>query len=148
MMAAARTLSVALLFSVFTAAPGSAQIYKHYSPGSVWTVTTVRIKAGMDQAYQAYLAGAFKKEHEALKKAGYLKSYKILKSDDFDASGWNMVILREYASLASLEANAAKTDSISLAVAGNDQTQMQGYDDRSKIREVLTIKTMRELILR
>jgi hypothetical protein len=99
-------------------------------------------------SHQAYLAGAFKKEHEALKNAGYLKSYKILKSDDFDSNGWNMVILREYANLASLEANAAKMDSISLMVAGNDQTQMLGYDDRSKIREVLSIKTMRELILR
>jgi hypothetical protein len=148
MKTAARSLSVALLLSLFAAIPASAQIYKYYTPGSVWTVTTIRIAAGMDQAYQAYLDGPFKKETDALVKAGYMKSYKILKSDDFDSSSWNLIILREYASMASIEATAAKSDSLSATIAGNDQTQMQGYTDRSKIRELLGTKTMRELILK
>jgi hypothetical protein len=148
MKAALRSLSVALLLSLFAAIPASAQIYKYYTPGSVWNVTTVRVKAGMDQAYQAYLDGPFKKSNDALVKAGLMKSYKVLKADDFDSNGFNVVILSEYSSMASLEANAAKSDSVTAAVFGNDQSQMQGFEDRSKVREVLVIKTMRELVLK
>ena len=125
----------------------TAQVYKYYSPSSVWTVTTIRIKPGMDQAYLAYLDGQFKKESDAQVKAGYMKSYKILRTLDDDSS-WNLLILREYKSLASIEADAEKSDALAQQTSGNDDTQMKGYEDRSKIREVLATKTARELMLK
>jgi hypothetical protein len=49
-----------------------------------------------------------------------------------------MLILREYDSLASMEANDEKADALSRQVLGEDDTKrMQGYDNRSKIRQVL-----------
>ena len=105
MSRAARIFSATLFLSLFAAIPAQGQVHKYYTPGTIWTVTLIRIKPGMDQAYQAYLDAAFKKEEDALVKAGYMKSYKILKSADSDASSWNMIILREYTSLASMEAN-------------------------------------------
>jgi hypothetical protein len=77
-----------------------------------------------------------------------MKSYKILKTLDDDAGSWNMIILREYASLTDLEKNEEKADAKSREIAGNDQQQMKGYEDRSRIREVLSIKTVRELRLK
>ena len=59
-----------------------------------------------------------------------------------------MLILREYASLASMEANEEKSDTLSQQTEGTDQAQMQGYQDRSKYREVVATKVMRELILK
>ena len=60
-----------------------------------------------------------------------------------------MLILREYDSLASMEANQEKADALSRQVLGDDDTkQMQGYEDRSKVRQVLGTKTMRELTLK
>ena len=137
-------LSAAMLLLVVSV---SAQVYRYYSPGTIWTVTTIRIKSGMDQAYLAYLDGQFKKESDGMVKAGYMKSYKILRTLD-DDSAWNMIILREYKDLASMEANAEKADVLARELTGDDQTQMQGYEDRSKIREVLGTKTARELILK
>jgi hypothetical protein len=61
-----------------------------------------------------------------------MKSYKILRSQD-DDSGWNMLILREYDSFASLEKNEEKADELlRQATVIDDQEGMQGYTDRSK----------------
>ena len=143
-----RKLALAIFAgALMLAITATAQVYKYYSPGSVWTVTTIRIKPGMDQAYLAYLDSEFKKESDAQVKAGYMKSYKILRTLDDDSS-WNLLILREYKSLASIEADAEKSDALALQTSGNDDMQMKGYEDRSKIREVLATKTARELMLK
>jgi hypothetical protein len=138
-----------VLATLLLAIPAIAQIYRYYSPGTIWTVTTIRIQAGMDSAYLQYLDGQFKKESDAEVNAGYMKSYKILRTLDDDASTWNMLILREYKSLAEMEADEEKSDKLSRDVLHeDDQKQMQGYEERSKVREVLATRTARELILK
>jgi hypothetical protein len=145
-----RLLAKALLVGGVTAAVTvtvAAQVHKYYSPGTVWTVTMIKIAPGMDQMYLQYLAGQFRKAEDAQVKAGFEKSYKILRTMD-DGGAWNMLILREYASLASLEANEEKADALAQQTDGTDQAQMQGYQDRSKYREVVGTKYARELILK
>ena len=123
------------------------QVHKYYTPGTVWGVTMIRIHPGMDQAYLEYLDTQLKKESDISIKNGFMKSYKILRSQDDDA-GWNMLILREYDSFASLEKNEEKADEALRQATGiDDQKGMQGYTDRSKIRDVMGTKFMRELIL-
>src|SRR5438132_825913 len=78
------------------------QVHKYYMPGSVWGVTTIRIHPGMDQAYLEYLDTQLKKDSDISIKNGFMKSYKILRSQGDDGD-WNMLILREYESFASLE---------------------------------------------
>jgi len=46
--------------------------------GTVWTLSFIRVKAGMGPAYDKYLAGEWKKEQEALKAAGIILSYKVI----------------------------------------------------------------------
>lgn len=124
------------------------QVHKYYTPGSVWAVTTIRIHSGMDQAYLEYLDTELKKESDISIKNGFMKSYKILRAQD-DDSGWNMLILREYESFAALEKNEEKADEVLRQATGiDDQKGMQGYTDRSKIRDVMGTKFMRELILK
>jgi hypothetical protein len=124
------------------------QVHKYYTPGSVWGVTTIKIHSGMDQAYLEYLDTQLKRESEISIKNGFMKSYKILRAQD-DDSGWNMLIMREYDSFASLEKNEEKADEALRQATGiDDQKGMQGYTDRSKIREVMGTKFMRELILK
>jgi hypothetical protein len=105
----------------------------------------IRIHPGMDQAYLEYLDTQLKKESDISIENGFMKSYKILRSQDDDSS-WNILILREYDSFASLEKNAEKADEVLRQATGiDDQKGMQGYMDRSKIREVVGTKFMREL---
>ena len=129
------------------ALPVIGQAHKFFSPGTVWTVTMIKMASGMDQSYLEYLDGQFKKAEEAQIKAGFQKSYKILRTLD-DGGAWNLLILREYTSLANIETNAEKADALSQQTSGNDQAQMQGYQDRSKYREVIGTKYARELVLK
>ena len=129
------------------AVPVMGQVHKYFSPGTIWTVTMIQMAPGMDQMYLQYLDTSFKKSEDAQVKAGFQKSYKILRTLD-DSGTWNLLILREYASLAALEANVEKADALYQQSEGTDQTQMQGYEDRSKYRAVVGTKYARELILK
>ena len=145
-----RPLQKTLLTGLLAAAvvvPVVGQVHKYFTPGSVWSVTMIRIAPGMDQMYLQYLDGQFKKTEDAQVKAGLEKSYKILRTMD-DGGEWNMLILREFQSLAALEANEEKADAVSQQALGTDQVQMQGYQDRSKYREVMGTKFAREVVLK
>jgi len=145
-----KTARTGVLIGVLTAigvVPVIGQVHKYFSPGTVWTVTMIKMSSGMDQSYLQYLDGPFKKAEDAQIKAGFEKSYKILRTMD-DGGGWNLLILREYTNLASVESNTEKSDALSQQMDGTDQAQMQGYQDRSKYREVMGTKYARELILK
>ena len=129
------------------AVPVMGQVHKYFSPGTVWTVTMIQMTSGMDQMYLQYLDSSFKKSEDAQVKAGFQKSYKILRTLD-DSGEWNLLILREYASLAAVEANVEKADALLQQSDGTDQAQMQGYQDRSKYRAVVGTRWARELILK
>jgi hypothetical protein len=129
------------------AVPVVGQVHKYFTPGTVWTVTMIRVAPGMDQMYMQYLSGQFKKGEDAQVKAGLQKSYKILRTLD-DGGAWNLLILREYASLAAIEANEEKADALAQQTEGTDQVQMKGYEDRSKYREVVGTKFTREIVLK
>lgn len=138
--------SVVVLLALAAAVYG--QVHKYYTPGSVWGVTMVRIHPGMDQAYLEYLDTQHKRESEIAIKNGFMKSYKILRAQD-DDTGWNLLILREYESFAAMERDEAKADEVLRQATGiDDQKGMQGYIDRSKIRDVVGTKFMRELKLK
>ncbi len=140
------SLLVAVLCLLVVSAYG--QVHKYFTPGSVWSVTTIRIHPGKDQAYLQYLDTELKKESEISISKGYMKSYKILRGQDDDSS-WNLLILREYESYASLEKNVEKADEAVRQGTGlDDQQSMQGYDNRSKVRDVMGTKFMREVVLK
>jgi hypothetical protein len=145
-----RKLFKALLVTAVVAGaatPVVAQVHKYFTPGTVWTVTMIRTTAGMDQMYLQYLDTQFKKGEDAQVKAGFEKSYKILRTMD-DGGAWNLLILREYPNLAAVEANEEKSDALAQQVQGGDDVQMQGYQDRSKYREVVGTRYARELTLK
>jgi hypothetical protein len=145
-----RTLKTLLLLGTLAATaatPAMAQVHKYYSPGTVWTVTMIRIAPGMDQMYMQYLDGQFKKSEDAQVKAGFEKSYRILRTLD-DGGEWNLLILREFESLAAMEASVEKADALAQQTEGGDEVQMQGYQERLKYREVVGTKHAREVILK
>jgi hypothetical protein len=135
------TATVLLCISVF------AQVNRPYRNGSVWSVSFIRVKPGMDQAYMNYLASQWKANQEALKKEGLILSYKVLATEAHGTGDWNMLLMTEYKDLATREANEPKEDAVAQRVVGDDQKQMQGYKERAEIREVLGTRVAREVVL-
>ena len=124
-----------------------AQVSRPYRNGSVWSVSYIQMKPGMETAYLTYIATDWKRNQEAMKKDGLILSYKVLTTETHGKNDWNIMLMTEYKDLATREANEAKADNLVQTVVGNDEKQMQGYRDRLAIREVLEVRTAREIIL-
>ena len=124
-----------------------AQVNRPFRNGTVWSIGFIRMKPGMETAYLNYVAGDWKREQEALKKDGQILSYRVITTEAHGSGDWNIMLMTEYKDLATLEANEAKADNLAQTVIGNDEKQMQGYRDRLQIREVLDIRTAREIVL-
>jgi hypothetical protein len=124
-----------------------AQVNRPYHNGSVWSISFIRIKPGMDTAYLNYVAGSWKAEQEAQKKDGNILSYKVMSVEGHTPGEFNLMLMTEYKNLATMEANEDKSEAVAQRVVGNDEKQMQGYKDRLEIREVMGIRLAREVIL-
>lgn len=124
-----------------------AQVNRPYQNGSVWTIAFIRVKPGMDSAYLNYLAGPWKANQEAAKKEGLILSYKVLSVEGHTPGEFNLMLMTEYKNLATMEANEDKADALAQKMVGNDEKQMQGYKERSEIRDVMGDRLAREIIL-
>ena len=124
-----------------------AQVTRPYRNGSVWGIAFVRVKPGMDEAYMEYVAGQWKAMQEAQKQAGLILSYKVLTTEGHSSTDWNMMLMTEYKDLASMEANEDKSEEVTMKVSGDEKKQMQGYRERSEIREAMGYRLARELVL-
>ena len=124
-----------------------AQVNRPFRNGSVWSVSFIRMKPGMENAYLKYVASEWKREQEALKKDGQILSYKVITTEAHGSNDWNIMLMSEYKDLATMEANETKADNLAQTVVGNDETQMQGYRNRLQIREVLDVRLAREIVL-
>jgi hypothetical protein len=124
-----------------------AQVNRPYRNGSVWNIAFIRMKPGMETAYLNYLAGPWKANQEAAKKEGIIVSYKVMGVEGHTPGEWNLMLMTEYKDLATMEANEDKADALGQKMIGNDEKQMQGYKDRSEIREVMGDRLAREIIL-
>jgi hypothetical protein len=124
-----------------------AQVNRPYRNGTVWNIAFIRMKPGMETAYMNYLAGAWKTEQEAQKKEGLILSYKVISVEGHTPGEFNLMLMTEFKDLASMEAGEDKADALAQKVIGNDEKQMQGYRERSEIREVMGNRLGREIVL-
>jgi hypothetical protein len=141
---AVATFAVILLIAAVSV---FAQINRPYHNGTVWNISFIRIKPGMDSAYMNYLASSWKAEQEAQKKEGNIVSYKVMSVEGHTTGEFNLMLMTEYKSLAAMEASEDKADAVTQKVVGNDETQMKGYNDRLAIREIIGDRLAREVIL-
>ena len=138
------SLAIALLIAGVSV---YAQVKRPYHNGTVWNISFIRIKPGMDSAYMNYLASSWKAEQEAQKKDGNIVSYKVMSVEGHTTGEFNLMLMSEYKSLAAMEASEDKADAVTQKVVGNDETQMKGYNDRLAIREIIGDRLAREVVL-
>ena len=124
-----------------------AQVNRPYRNGTVWDISFIRMKPGMETAYMNYLAGAWKTEQEAMKKEGLIVSYKVISVEGHTPGEFNLMLMTEYKDLTTLEAGQDKADTLAQKVSGDDDKQRQGYRDRLEIREVMGSRLGREIVL-
>jgi hypothetical protein len=120
---------------------------KPYHDGSVWEMQCIHVKAGMEDRYARYLAGDWKKEQDAMKKAGFVLSYKVIGTEAHNPTDCNVILMTEYKDLTTMEANADKAEQLGQDLFGGMQKVEAGYVDRSSYRDIIGTRLAREIIL-
>ncbi|HVG19796.1 MAG TPA: hypothetical protein VNI02_12155 [Blastocatellia bacterium] len=121
---------------------------RNFKSGSVWIVLFVRTLPGKDTVYFNYLADAWKRQQEVLKQEGVVLSYKILQTNQIHKDDFNVLVMTEYKSRASIDENQGKLDSVVRQVVGKDEVAMAAYRERETVRRVFGGKICREIIFR
>ena len=142
-------LCVALVISLLCPLMALAQqaAAKPYHEGPVWDIAFIRAKPGMEDRYLRYLAEDWKREQEAMKKAGYILDYKVIVTEPHGPQDFNVMLMTEFKDLASLEANSEKAEALGQQLFGGQPKIESGYQDRASYREVLGDRLAREIVL-
>ena len=119
-----------------------------YTEGSVFEMTFIRILQGGYDAYMKFVQGEWKKVNEAAKQEGLILSYRVGAAPAANKEDWDLVLIIEYKNMAALDGMDEKFRGVSEKVAGSSKEQEKRAEERSKIREVLGTKLVRELILK
>lgn len=134
--------------SASTTTTSSGSTTAPYTEGTVWQITTVHTKPGMDDEYLKGLAKGLKAILDEEKKQGLIVSYKILLGEASTPGDFNIVNMVEYKNMAALDNLREKTDPIGAKIIGGEQQQREGALKRADLREIIGNKTMREITLK
>lgn len=73
------------------------------------------------------LAGEWKKEQDAMQKAGYVLSYKAIRTEAHNPTDCNIILRTEYTDLTTMEANADKVEQLGQQLLGGTSGIEAGY---------------------
>lgn len=138
--------ALAFVCILIFAVPSLAQS-KPYQEGPVWQIQFIHAKAGMEDRYLRYLAGDWKKEQEAMKKAGYVLDYKVIVTEAHNPMDPNVILMSQFKDLATMEANADKAEALAHQLFGGSEKVEAGYQDRASYRDIIGERLGREIIL-
>ena len=137
-------LAISLLCPLLALAQQAA---KPYHDGPVWELAFIKAKAGMEDRYMRYLADEWKREQDALKKAGYILDYKVIITEAHGAQDFNVILMTEFKDFTTMEANSEKMEALGQQLAGGQSKVESGYQDRASYREVMGDRLAREIVL-
>jgi hypothetical protein len=121
---------------------------KPYKEGSVWSVTLIRVKPGMLNAYLRDLGPARKKLMEEAKKQGLLVSEKMFIGSAANKDDWDLMIMDEYKNWAAFDGLSDKFDALALKLLGPEDKQVQVMIKRTETREIVGDKVLQEITLK
>ena len=118
-----------------------------YTPGYVTQITYVRVKDGRFDDYMRHIGGLYRKQMDALKKAGLVIDYKVLAPTPRTPTDANLILTVVYPNMGVFD-KAKEFDDIGSQVAGTFSEQNKGFADRGAIRDVLGSELVREMLLK
>jgi hypothetical protein len=121
---------------------------RDYNDGPVVNAAYIRTAAGHFDDYMRYLATTYKREQEALKKAGLILSYRVLVTQPLNPSDPDIILVTEFKNWAALDHLGGKVDAIDAQLEGSVDASNKGTADRDKIRTILGARTSQEAVLK
>jgi hypothetical protein len=119
-----------------------------WEKGTVWDYGEIKTIDGHFDDYMKWLAGPWKEQQEALKKAGMIKSYKVLLVADPRKDEPDIILATEYANMAAFDISTKQEYAMGEKIWGSLSKASQEQAARGAIRTVLGDKVVREAILK
>jgi len=119
-----------------------------YKNGSVWEMTFIRIKPGMELDYLNNLRANWRRLLDEEKKQGLVTSYKVIESDAANPDDWNTLLLVEYPSMAIMDSLDEKVNTMATKMFGTPTQQRAQATQRGDMRVIMGTKLGREVVLR
>jgi hypothetical protein len=144
-----RALSVAFAAIALIAAPAFGQSEgPSYDKGSVWEYAQVKTVDGHFDDYLKWLSGPWQEQQEALKKAGFIKSYKVLLVDSPREDEADILLVTEYANMAAFDRSTKDEYAMGEKIWGSLSKASQEQAARGSIRTLKGVTTTREAVLK
>jgi len=119
-----------------------------WEKGTVWDYGEIKTVDGHFDDYMKWLAGPWKEQQEALKKAGLIKSYKVLLVAHPRKDEPDIILATEYANMAAFDISTKQEYAMGEKIWGSLSKASQEQAARGAIRTVLGDKVVREAILK
>jgi len=119
-----------------------------YVPGSIWTITMVRVKPGMDSTYLTDLAENWRRVMDEARKQQLILSYKVLDGSAGNRDEWNLLLLVESRNWAAFDGADDKFSAIAEQMIGPEKKQLETMIKRSDVREIVGTRNLQEFVFK
>ena len=119
-----------------------------WEKGTVWDYGEIKTVDGHFDDYMKWLAGPWKEQQEVMKKAGMIKSYKVLLVADPRKDEPDIILATEYANMAAFDISTKQEYAMGEKIWGSLSKASQEQAARGAIRTVMGDKVVREAILK
>lgn len=145
------TLAAAALLMFSLHALADLDPWADYEPSQeVWSVTTIKVKSNMGDAYLEGIANTWVSGNEVAKSLGQMEDYWIFRSDLPESGDFNLMLVVKFASTADLAPNKAEYEKFMKAFtkARTDETTEYAQKNYPAMREITGQYQMREIRLK
>ena len=144
-------LIIATLFTAAGAAFADLEPYKDYDTSdAVWSVTTVKVDANMDDAYLEGIKNTWAAGNKVAMELGQIESWSIFRSDLPQSGDFNLLLIVKFANTSDLAPNKERYDAFIKAwgKANSDASTEYAQKNYPAMRELTGDYLMREITLK
>ena len=121
---------------------------RHYTDGPVTEVDSIHVEYGHFEEYIDWLNSTWKPTMEAMKKAGLIIDYKVLRLTPKSPDQPNIYLWITFKNGAAALDKGVELEEVAKKVIGNTESQNKARVARNEYRKFLGIEFVRELMLK
>ena len=125
-----------------------AQDVRHYTDGPVTELDYIQVEYGHFEEYIDWLNSTWKPTMEAMRKAGLIIDYKVVRATPKIPDQPNIFLMITFKDMAAALDKGVELEEVAKKVIGSTEVQNKARVGRNEYRKVLGIEYVRELILK
>src|SRR5690349_15153720 len=120
---------------------------RRYADGPVTELDYIQVEYGHFEEYVDWLNATWKPTMEAMKQAGLIIDYKVVRATPRAPSEPNVILMITFKDAAAALDKGIEQEEVAKQVIGSTEFQNKAREGRNQYRKVLGVEYVRELIL-